>query len=188
MPTHLILLRGVNVGRSTRVPMARLRELVAEQGHRDVTSYLQSGNLVLTPAGKSTPDDLAEQVRRVVGEEFGLTPVVVVLTATEWDEVVAGSPYGGQDDPTKVHAAVQQDVVPPEQRDELERVAAEVTAAGSPDELHVHGRTVYLHTPAGFGRSLLAERLARSARRTGQDRATARNWRTVLALQELLRG
>jgi uncharacterized protein (DUF1697 family) len=49
-PTRLhaciALLRGINVGTSPRIPMSDLRTLCAEQGWRDVQTYIQSGNSV----------------------------------------------------------------------------------------------------------------------------------------------
>ena len=40
------LLRGVNVGKAKRVAMADLRGLVADLGYHDVTTLLNSGNVV----------------------------------------------------------------------------------------------------------------------------------------------
>ena len=59
MNTHVVLLRGVNVGGHNKVPMADLRKLLSERGHQEVRSYVQSGNVVLrSPAPEmsaSTP-------------------------------------------------------------------------------------------------------------------------------------
>jgi uncharacterized protein (DUF1697 family) len=45
--TFVAFLRGVNLGPSRRVQMAALRELLGGQGHGDVRTLLQSGNVVL---------------------------------------------------------------------------------------------------------------------------------------------
>lgn len=189
MPTHVALLRGVNVGRANRIAMADLRSVVADLGHREVATYLQSGNVVLTPTGNGAPPALAGELHDAIEQALGVSCHVVVLTADEWRTVVAENPYPDQaaSDPTSVHAAVQQDDLAPEEEQTLTRLLAETRAGGSPDHLTVVGRTTYLCTPGGLGRSTLAERLAR-ARKPGQDRATARNWRTVEALAHLLDG
>jgi len=44
---YLILLRGINVGGKNRVPMARLRELLEELGHSNVSTYIASGNAIV---------------------------------------------------------------------------------------------------------------------------------------------
>jgi uncharacterized protein (DUF1697 family) len=48
MPTHVALLRGINVGGRNRVAMADLREVVLGLGHTEVATYIQSGNVVFT--------------------------------------------------------------------------------------------------------------------------------------------
>jgi uncharacterized protein (DUF1697 family) len=50
----------------------------------------------------------------------------------------------------------------------------------------VVGRTVYLHTPDGFGRSELAARLAKADPAATDRGGTARNWATVTKLLAML--
>jgi uncharacterized protein (DUF1697 family) len=63
------------------------------------------------------------------------------------------------------------------------QAAARARTRGSGDEAVVVGRTLFLHTPGGLGRSELAEQLMRSAAQAG---GTARNWATVTRLMEML--
>lgn len=187
MATHVALLRGINVGKSTRIPMPALRDLLTDLGHHDVATYVQSGNVVLTPApGSGSATALATKISDAVHETFGVRSHVVVLTATQWHKVVSDNPYPDEPEPRYVHAAVQQSPVTKAQRAALETLLDQVQEQGHPDELAVAGRVTYLHTPNGLGRSPLADRLART-KGAAQDRATARNWRTVLAIDDLLR-
>jgi uncharacterized protein (DUF1697 family) len=48
MPTHVALLRGINLGGHNKVAMADLREVVTSLGHADVATYIQSGNVVFS--------------------------------------------------------------------------------------------------------------------------------------------
>ncbi|MGZ7011012.1 MAG: DUF1697 domain-containing protein, partial [Ilumatobacteraceae bacterium] len=50
MATWIVLLRGINVGGANRLGMADLRALVGSLGHTSVSTYIQSGNIVLTSA------------------------------------------------------------------------------------------------------------------------------------------
>lgn len=45
---YIALLRGVNVGKGARVPMARLKALFEELGLNDVVTYLNSGNVLFS--------------------------------------------------------------------------------------------------------------------------------------------
>ena len=44
---YLVLLRGINVGGKNKVAMAELRQLLGDAGFMNVTSYINSGNLIL---------------------------------------------------------------------------------------------------------------------------------------------
>jgi uncharacterized protein (DUF1697 family) len=186
MPSHVALLRGVNVG-GVRISMPDLRAAVESLGHTDVATYVNSGNVVFTVSGRPSTSALAADLVRAIQEHAGIEPVVIVLTSDQWDDVVAKNPYSDETDGTKLHAVVAQDPYGAAQRAAAEQVRDAVREAGSDDDLAVVGRVVYLRLPDGMGRSKLAEKLGRS-RTAGQREATARNWRTVLALQAKLHG
>ena len=64
-------------------------------------------------------------------------------------------------------------------------MAAEVDAPqqGSHDTDEIIGRTIFLHTPDGYGRSDLAAALVKiGQRKTDLVAGTARNWATVTKL------
>ena len=186
MPSHVALMRGVNVG-GVRISMPDLRAAVESLGHTDVATYVNSGNVVFTASGRAGTSALGTALARAIQEHAGIEPAVIVLTADQWDDIVAKNPYPDERDGTKLHAVVAQDAYDAAQRTAAEQVRDAVREAGSDDDLVVVGRVVYLHLPDGMGRSKLAEKLGRS-RTAGQREATARNWRTVLALQRMLRG
>lgn len=178
------MLRGVNVG-GVRLAMADLRAAVESCGHADVVTYVQSGNVVFSADGRFDADVVARQVRAAVLERAGIDPQVVVLTAGEWDGVVAANPYPDESDGTKLHAVIARQPYTAAQREAAQAVLDAVRETGSSDELMIVGRVLYLHLPGGMGRSKLAEKIGRN-KAAGQHEATARNWRTVLALQERL--
>ena len=73
------LLRAVNVGGTGRVPMADLRVLLGDLGYREVATYIQSGNVVLTaPAGLSDAD-LAAAIEAAIAERMGVRTRAIVL-------------------------------------------------------------------------------------------------------------
>jgi uncharacterized protein (DUF1697 family) len=177
MDTQLLLLRGINVGGRNRVPMADLRALLASLGCEDVSTYVQSGNVVCRAAGP--PEVLAGRLGAAITAELGLTVPVVGRTAAEWAATVAANPLCDlDDDPTRLHVTFLAGLPDPE------RVDALVAEAGAlaPEVVAVSGRDVYLHLPSGYHRAKLNQ--AFLERRLGQV-ATARNWRTVLALADL---
>ncbi|ASW55834.1 DUF1697 domain-containing protein [Plantactinospora sp. KBS50] len=90
MDRYALLLRGINLGRSRRVAMADLRELLTEQGYGDVATLLQSGNVTL--AADLPPAELGSAVRLAIEQRFGMVVDVVVRTRDELARIVAGNP------------------------------------------------------------------------------------------------
>jgi uncharacterized protein (DUF1697 family) len=180
MPTHVALLRGVNVGGNRKVPMAQLREIVTTLGHSDVATYIQSGNVVFT-AGSTDTAALARSLETAIEESMGVSPRVVVLARDELAHVVAANPYAGETNHKVVHAFFLSAAASSELIDHLAELQSRSEAKGSRDEVQAIGRAVYLHTPDGYGRSELATLLGRSKPLTELG-ATARNWATVTKL------
>ena len=164
---QVALLRGVNVGRSTRLAMADLRGLVEELGGADVVTYVNSGNVVFSGA-------LTGDLGRRIHADFGVSTSVLIVDAATFHRIVDGMPYAG-DDHAKLGVvfmdSVPKDVVEP--------------AGLAPERLTLGQHAVYLDLPNGFGGSKLTPAWFR--KHLPPD-ATARNWRTVLALQQLLEG
>src|SRR5579862_3648141 len=92
MPTHIALLRGINLGGRHAVTMADLRDLVEGLGHTNVRSLLQSGNLVFD-SRRATAEALELQLERAAAAQFGFATDFHVRTADEWHNAVAANPF-----------------------------------------------------------------------------------------------
>jgi uncharacterized protein (DUF1697 family) len=181
MRTHVALLRGINVLGRNRVAMPELRELVSSLGHTDVETYIQSGNVVFSSNESDTPL-LAVGMQQAIADRLNLKPNVVVLSRTDLAKVIADNPFPGEVDGKCLHAVFSSTEVAPDRVLAVATAQRRAQARGGRDEAFVVGRTLYLHTPDGFGRSDLVAQLLRS----GQDQGTARNWTTVTNLMALL--
>lgn len=186
MPTHVALLRGINVGGRNRVPMPALRDVVSALGHADVSTYIQSGNVLFTPMRKASPARLAAQLEGAIEDAFGIRPRVAVLTRDDLARTVDQNPYPDEQNPKFVHAVFFADA-PGHVLSSFVSAALEAARAkGSPDEATFVDDVLYLHTPDGLGRSELAVQLgkARGPLNT-KGSGTARNWSTVTKLLAL---
>ena len=183
MPTHIALLRGINLGPHKRVAMPALRALVTSLGHTDVATYIASGNVVFTASSPAPGPEL----EKAIAAELGVECRVVVLTCAELARAVADNPYPDEPDPKRVHAFFL--TAEPDQaaREHVAQAQERAAAKGSRDEAAIVGRVLYLHTPDGFGRSELAAELSKGARRNPAE-GTARNWATVTRLLAMCAG
>lgn len=91
MSTRFVgLLRGVNVGGRNKLSMAAFAEAVRSLGYDDVSTYIQSGNVLFTASGK--PRTVEEEITALIDAEFGLTVPVVAQSAAEMAAVVEKAP------------------------------------------------------------------------------------------------
>jgi len=186
VPTHVALLRGINVGVQTRVAMSDLREIVASLGHQDVATYIQSGNVVFT-SPPADPARLADDLEAAIAARLGISPAVVVLSRADLAAAVAANPYPQAASPRLLHAVFRREEMNDEQVAAVAAAEQRARDKGSPDEATVIGRTLYLHTPGGLGRSELAAQLSRAGQAMSPGGGgTARNWATVTRLMSML--
>jgi uncharacterized protein (DUF1697 family) len=184
MPTHVALLRGINVGGGGKVPMAELRELLAKLGHSDVKTYIQTGNIIFTPSHDDNVK-LAAELQDAINTSFGVNTTAVVLTKAKLGDVISANPYPDEPNPKWVHGVFLRDKPQQAQHDRVAEAVASAAARGSRDEAIIIGQTLYLHTPDGFGTSELAKDLLMKNRRDPLATGTARNWSTITKLLAL---
>jgi len=162
--------------------MAHLRQLTEALGHTDVATYIQSGNVVFT----STDTDcgaLADALERAIARSLAVRPAVVVLSKADLAQVIVDNPFPDEANPRCLHAVFRRLDLAPEAIVAVEAAQRQARAKGSRDEAVPVGRTLFLWTPDGLGRSELAAQLARSG---VQADGTARNWATVTRLAAML--
>ena len=169
-PDTVAFLRGINVGGHNRVPMADLRALFADLGYPDAATLVQSGNVLFGAQGADLAS-LTARLEREFTASFGFASRFVLRARDELAAVASRNPFpGAEAEPAKLHVVFLGDVP-----------AAEAVAAlvpSPPDVFVVDGRHVYVHYPAGAGRSKLKLDLGVAA--------TARNWNTVTRVLELM--
>ncbi|MFF7181167.1 DUF1697 domain-containing protein [Streptomyces sp. NPDC008121] len=180
--THAALLRGINVSGHRKVPMAQLRSLLEELGHRDVRTYLQSGNAVFTTdADDQDEETLRQSLEAAVEQHFGFHVDCLVRDAEYLAAVADACPFPAAElEGRQLHATYFSAPVAPE------RLAGIDQAAFLPEEFRLGDRVLYLYAPDGLGRSKLAEALSRPGLTKGIV-ATTRNWNTVVKLVEMTR-
>jgi uncharacterized protein (DUF1697 family) len=171
MPRYVALLRGINVGGKHAVPMARLRALCESLGHADVSTYIQSGNVVFAAKRAVTPAALEQ----ALASEFGFAIPVVLRTEAELAKIVKADPFP-KADRSKVHVGFMA----------TKPAAAAVKTIDHdrflPEEVVVKGCEVWYHLPNGMGRAKLPLHVDRQLKTP----TTVRNWNTVTKLLALL--
>jgi uncharacterized protein (DUF1697 family) len=178
MERQVALLRGINVGRSARVSMPDLRQLLAGAGYDQITTHLQSGNVVLE--AEATGADLEHDLERLLRDQLKSPIPVVVRNREQLAAVVAADPLADvADNPKLKQVSFLGAELDPAIAEELQAKAEDL----APERLVVGGREIYTWHPDGIQSSPAAKLL--TDKRLGTT-VTARNWNTVTKLLELV--
>ncbi len=172
MTAYIILFRGV--GGATKLPVKQLREALTAADFKDVATYINSGNAVLS--SRKSAASVKAGVAKVARQEFGFDKAIYAVAREEWRHLIDKNPFpDAVAVPKFLHAAVLEA--------EPEKASVETLRAFAKDgeRIEVVGKVAYLHTPNGFGTSKLAEKFDEGI---GVPN-TARNWNTVIALAKL---
>ena len=176
MKRHVALLRGINVGKAKRVPMADLRALMEGLGHANVRTLLNSGNAVFDAKG-GTPAGHAKKLRAAILGQLGVDCEVIVKTADDLAAAVAEHPLRRHaDDDARMLVMFVQDAATLAELKALEATdwAPEAFAAGA--------HAAWLWCADG----IIDSRLSKAVGKLLKERGTARNWATVCKLQAML--
>lgn len=176
MPHFVVLLRGVNVGKARRVPMADFRQVLLGLGCTRVTTLLNSGNAVVEH-GRISPDALARRTAKALAVCFGFEVPVVVKSAAQFQALVDAAPVPPD---TGQHARVL--AVFAQQAPALAALAPLAERVVPPQTLWQGAEGGVLHCPGGILDSAAAAALLGPMGRS----VTTRNWATVLKIQALL--
>lgn len=168
----IVLFRGV--GGATQLPTAPLRKALGDAGFGNVSTYINSGNAVLS-SGLAAGETHA-RIAKIVKSGFGFEKEIMLVSRSDWERLIDENPFPeAVDQPATLHAFVLQKVP-------AERAVEALTGRLAPHEhLVVKGNFLYLHVPHGFSASKLPPVIDRVL----DTVSTARNWRTVLALGKL---
>jgi uncharacterized protein (DUF1697 family) len=153
--------------------MADVKAAFAAAGVTEVTTYLQSGNVICESS--LTAAKLAPALERELERRLKHDIAVLVRTKADLGRLVSRNPWSHERDGTKVHVAFLEAAPKRGARARLDRERV------APDEFRLAGRNVYLHYPNGYGRSKLTNDYLE--KQLGV-RSTMRNWKTVTALAE----
>lgn len=177
MPVYVSLLRGINVGPHKRIKMDKLRHCFKSLGFDNVTTYINSGNVVFKTAKISTAA-LSKTIEEKLFSEFGFPVPVVSRTAREIAETAVNNPLLKQRgiDLERLHVMFLSGPL----NSAAQKNLAQSTAL--PERSHCSGQEIYLYLPNGVAHSELMKALLD---RLLSVTTTTRNWKTVNQLAQM---
>ena len=188
---YVALLRGINVGGNTKVPMPELKNLFEELGFENVKTYINSGNVafdadqsrfrVSSPHGSEgsvgRETMLSNEFEQAIETHFLLPIQIMVREQKAIEKILKSNPFGGEFESHKeMHVLFMKEKMPNEKQ------ALLLEKQTKDERFAIIGREIYCHLKLGVADSLLGKGFIEKKLKVP---ITARNWRTVQKLAEL---
>ncbi len=155
--------------------MKALTSLLEDIGCTEVTTYIQSGNVIFEKRS-SRARELSALISATIMKKHGFAPRVHLMTVDALEKAAAANPFqDAESDPKSLHLFFLI-----EQAESPELSAIRDIKAES-ERYSLTKDVFYLHAPDGIARS----RLAANVDKLLGVGTTARNWRSVTKLLEL---
>ncbi|MDR6549824.1 DUF1697 domain-containing protein [Paenibacillus qinlingensis] len=177
MPRYIAMLRGINVSGQKIIKMDRLRQLFESLEFTQVSTYIQSGNVIFD-SDELNPEVLRDRIVLELKEQLTFDIPVIIRTPAELEEVVSNTPYVtvNVDENEQRYVTFLSKAPTEAALNKLQAAQSEV------DEYHVTGLTVFLLIRKNYGESKFSNNFIE--KKLGVA-ATTRNWETVNKLIQL---
>ncbi|HSX09897.1 MAG TPA: DUF1697 domain-containing protein [Candidatus Saccharimonadales bacterium] len=172
---YVALLRGVNVGGKGIIKMSELKDAFSEAGFQNVSTYINSGNILFESDEKSI-EKLTQQIDDLLEKQFFIIKSVI-LSQKEIEQVLEEMPAPWKKDDLRKYIAFVRDGAQPED------VIKEAQLRDGVDAIDKGYRCVYMST---FTRGLTQSGFPKLSTKKIYKEITIRNYTTVKKLADLM--
>lgn len=174
MKTHIVLLRGVNVSGKNSIKMAVFKTILSDNGFKNVTTYIQSGNIVLS--SDLPKEAIATKVQQLIQDHFQLQIAVFCLNLQEMETALKNNPFIENIEPNKLFFTFLNE-------EPAKELLANLSAVDfGKDQFKVIDKVLYFSLPEGMSNSKLNNNFFEKKLKVT---ATGRNLNTIHKLIDL---
>ena len=91
MERFIALLRGINISGKNKIAMSELKTNFVELGYTEVSTYLNSGNVIFTSDSEDEAS-LSNEIMGMIKNKFNLDIPVFVISQKELAEILSNAP------------------------------------------------------------------------------------------------
>lgn len=174
MKTYIVLLRGINVSGKNIIKMATLKDVLIENGFKNVTTYIQSGNIILS--SDLQKEGIATKVQQLIYDHFQLQIAVFCLNLQEMETALQNNPFTENIEPNKLFFTFLNEEPAADLLADLEKIDF------ATDQFKVIDKVLYFYLPNGMSNSKLNNNFFEKKLKVT---ATGRNLNTLHKLIDL---
>lgn len=178
MTKYISILRGINVGGKRKILMADLKALYEQLGFTNITTYIQSGNVLFDVATKENSKQIGIKISKAIFDKYGFEVPVIIRTIDEIEKAIKNNPFLKNQavDTANLHLTFLEDI--PDISHHQKIIEIEFPA----DKFQIIGKDVFIACAGKYSDSKLTNAFFESKLKVA---ATTRNWQTVNKLMEL---
>jgi uncharacterized protein (DUF1697 family) len=180
METYISILRGINVSGHKMIKMEELKTLFLGLDLKNVSTYIQSGNIVFQFAPTKT-ETLSTLIEKKIEEKYKFDVPVITRKISEFKTVIDKNPFLKKRgiDTDKLHVTFLNSIPKKENADAIKNFEA------GADKFVLYNKEVYVYCPNGYGNTKLNNNFFEKKLKVN---ATTRNLRTVGELIKIAEG
>lgn len=88
---YIVLLRGVNISGKNKVSMPKLKQLLEENNYQNVSTYLNSGNIIIE-SNINNKELIVENISKIIEFNFNIKIPIYIMTISELEDILNNSP------------------------------------------------------------------------------------------------
>ena len=88
---YIILLRGVNISGKNKVSMPKLKQLLEENSYQNVSTYLNSGNIIIE-SNINNKELIVENISKIIEFNFNIKIPIYIMIVPELEDILNNSP------------------------------------------------------------------------------------------------
>lgn len=177
MAIFLSILRGINVSGHKQIKMADLKVLYESLGFKNVTTYIQSGNVIFENINAK---DLSKQIEKSIFEKYNFHVPVIIRSIEEMGKTLHDNPFLKEKNVEldKLHVTYLENEPLAESLDKMKEINY------APDRFYIAGKEVYVYCPGGYGNTKLSNTFFENKLKV---KATTRNWKTTNEIFKIMK-
>ena len=178
METYISILRGINVSGQKKILMSDLKDIFNKLAFKNITTYIQSGNVVFQSEAKLSDIELAEKIGTAILKKYDFKVPVIIRRQEELEKILLTNPFIKDKNINieRLYVTFLSEKPNPVLKESTEKLDY------SPDKFYIMEKEVFLYTPGGYGETKLSNNFFENKLKIT---ATTRNWKTVNKLFEI---
>ena len=172
---YVVLLRGINVGGKRKIKMADLKELLSIINYQNISTYIQSGNVILETS--ESLEKLQTEITKTIHKNYGFKIPVIAVNTNLFTEILTLNPFLSKAETEQLHVTFLKEI--PEKK-LIENLKNKYNGQ---DEFKIIDKFIFIKCEGRYSASKLTNLFFEKHLKV---ETTTRNWKTIIKLTELI--